>query len=140
MGRGVFVPEWEVEVTPGGPKTILHGTVEEVHKKLVKLNPNWDEEFFNTTASELSELGSGFELFTRDFQDIPDFAKDWDAPRSYCGGPWGEASVERILDGIGYLERWPGKPKNGPGPGNCGRVSCSWNSAIWWCNDVLEAL
>ncbi|KAL4932531.1 uncharacterized protein BDV17DRAFT_254644 [Aspergillus undulatus] len=22
------------------------------------------------------------------------------------------------------------------GPGACGRVSCSYDAAIWWCNDV----
>lgn len=38
-----------------------------------------------------------------------------------------------------YLRRVPGKPTNGPGPGNCGRVSCSWNTGIYWCNDNKEA-
>ncbi len=30
----------------------------------------------------------------------------------------------------------PGRPANDAGPGNCGRVSCSYDAAIWWCNDV----
>lgn len=42
----------------------------------------------------------------------------------------------RIQEGISHLRGVNGKPRNGPGPGNCGRVSCSYNSAIWWCNDV----
>ncbi|KAK3398734.1 hypothetical protein B0T20DRAFT_353409 [Sordaria brevicollis] len=46
---------------------------------------------------------------------------------------------KRIEEGIRYLYGVPGKPKNGPYSGsgqyaNCGRVSCSYNSAIWWCN------
>ncbi|RSL43534.1 hypothetical protein BHE90_017500 [Fusarium euwallaceae] len=43
-GYGVVVPEWEVEVTPGGPTTVLNGTIEEVHDELRQLNPNWDED------------------------------------------------------------------------------------------------
>ncbi|KAK4172842.1 hypothetical protein QBC36DRAFT_293965 [Triangularia setosa] len=38
--------------------------------------------------------------------------------------------------GIMYLARLSGTAKNGPGLQNCGRVSCSWNSAIIWCNKV----
>ncbi|KUI59332.1 hypothetical protein VP1G_06578 [Cytospora mali] len=47
------------------------------------------------------------------------------------------ASASRIAQGVSYLREVPGKPSNGPGPGECGRVSCSYNSAIWWCNDNL---
>lgn len=38
-----------------------------------------------------------------------------------------------------YLRNVPGRPSNGPGPGNCGRVSCDKGSGIWWCNDVSAA-
>ncbi|KAK7745560.1 hypothetical protein SLS53_003060 [Cytospora paraplurivora] len=48
---------------------------------------------------------------------------------------WPEANEGSIADGIDYLSLLPGKPSNGPGPSECGRVSCSWNAAIWWCND-----
>ncbi|KAE8135101.1 hypothetical protein BDV38DRAFT_294917 [Aspergillus pseudotamarii] len=47
----------------------------------------------------------------------------------------GDFAERRIEEGIRYLHSVPGQPTNGPGPGNCGRVSCSYNSAIWWCND-----
>ncbi|KAL2854258.1 hypothetical protein BJY01DRAFT_232004 [Aspergillus pseudoustus] len=45
------------------------------------------------------------------------------------------AITRRIREGITYLRSVSGRPTNGPGPGNCGRVSCPYNSAIWWCND-----
>ncbi|ROV93349.1 hypothetical protein VSDG_06889 [Cytospora chrysosperma] len=48
---------------------------------------------------------------------------------------WPEANEYWIGQGIDYLNEVPGKPSNGPGPGECGRVSCSWSAAIWWCND-----
>ncbi|KAK4199256.1 hypothetical protein QBC40DRAFT_203085, partial [Triangularia verruculosa] len=40
-----------------------------------------------------------------------------------------------IAVGIAYLRRQPGTAKNGPGPNECGRVSCSYDAAILWCND-----
>ena len=47
-----------------------------------------------------------------------------------------EAKIPYIKIGIEYLRGVPGKPASGPGPGNCGRVSCWGESAIYWCNDV----
>ncbi|KAK4449043.1 hypothetical protein QBC34DRAFT_380525 [Podospora aff. communis PSN243] len=52
----------------------------------------------------------------------------------FCNN-FGKASVAAIRDGVSYLRGVPGIPTNGPGPGACGRVSCSYNSAIYWCND-----
>ena len=40
-----------------------------------------------------------------------------------------------VTDGIGYLRRVKGKAVLSPGPSSCARVSCSYNAAIWWCND-----
>ncbi|KAM0388309.1 hypothetical protein ACHAO7_010545 [Fusarium culmorum] len=130
-GYGVVVPEWEVEVTPGGPTTVLNGTIEEVHEELLQLNSDWDEEYAgNSTDSELTERDSGFELFARtDFSDA----------EYHCGGRWPKCRTTFVNQGISYLRRTKGKPTNGPGPGNCGRVSCSFNSAIWWCNDNAKS-
>ncbi|EXU94659.1 hypothetical protein X797_012265 [Metarhizium robertsii] len=61
---------------------------------------------------------------------------EWE--RIDCGpGPnqWDPADIEQIAMGIQHLSGLAGKPGNGPGPGNCGRVSCSWGASIWWCND-----
>ncbi|RKK82320.1 hypothetical protein BFJ69_g3245 [Fusarium oxysporum] len=77
-GHGVVVPEWDVEITPGGPTAVLNGTIEEVHEELLQLNPDWDEEYtVNSTESELVERDSSFELFSRtDFSDA----------EYHCGG------------------------------------------------------
>ncbi|KAI0543070.1 hypothetical protein GGR58DRAFT_7818 [Xylaria digitata] len=45
------------------------------------------------------------------------------------------ASVFHIRQGISYLHKIHGECTNGPGPGNCSRVSCSYHSGIWFCND-----
>ncbi|KAK4662772.1 hypothetical protein QC763_603368 [Podospora pseudopauciseta] len=41
------------------------------------------------------------------------------------------ADTARIREGIRYLLGVSGTAKNGPGPGNCGRVSCSYYFAIY---------
>ncbi|POR35430.1 Uncharacterized protein TPAR_04375 [Tolypocladium paradoxum] len=39
-----------------------------------------------------------------------------------------------------YLpESVSGLPTNDPGPGNCGRASCSYQSAVWKCNNNASA-
>ncbi|KAI0459602.1 hypothetical protein F5B21DRAFT_499282 [Xylaria acuta] len=54
-----------------------------------------------------------------------------------CDMAWNPkfASVFHIRQGITYLHKVHGNCTNGPGPGNCGRVSCSYGSGIWFCND-----
>lgn len=125
-GYGVVDLEWEVEVSPGGKTVILNGTVEKVRDELVKLNPNWDEDYAARTEP-LAKRNDGFELAAR---------ADFTNARFFCRGRWPECPAPRISGGIAYLRRIQGRPTNGPGPGNCGRVSCSYQSAIWWCNDV----
>ncbi|OTB10855.1 hypothetical protein K445DRAFT_27191 [Daldinia sp. EC12] len=45
------------------------------------------------------------------------------------------AQVFRINEGIEYLKGIKGRCHVGPGPRVCTRVSCSYKSAISWCND-----
>ncbi|KAK4197249.1 hypothetical protein QBC40DRAFT_107036 [Triangularia verruculosa] len=44
----------------------------------------------------------------------------------------GLAKTYYITQGISYLNALPGDAQNDPG--KCGRVSCSYNAAISWCN------
>ncbi|KAI3337804.1 hypothetical protein F4824DRAFT_489063 [Ustulina deusta] len=54
-----------------------------------------------------------------------------------CDLPWNPpfASAFHIRQGISYLRKIHGDCTNGPGPANCGRVSCSYRSGIFFCND-----
>ncbi|OAQ60323.1 hypothetical protein VFPPC_10740 [Pochonia chlamydosporia 170] len=108
-GYGVDVIQWNVEVAPGQTE-VLNGTVQEVYAHALQINPKF------TLAKS------------------PD-ARDIHQKRNVHCGNWPLADKGRIQEGIHYLRGVPGAPRNGPGPGNCGRVSCSHNSAIWWCND-----
>lgn len=59
-----------------------------------------------------------------------------------CGdeipGEW--ATTQAMYSGIKYLRKVPGTSKNEPGLNACGRVSCSYNTAIYWCNDVSACI
>ncbi|KAI0004703.1 hypothetical protein F4779DRAFT_621350 [Xylariaceae sp. FL0662B] len=62
--------------------------------------------------------------------------------RRICNvGGIGTAEQSPIRAGIAYLAslndtvRCSNQPPPSPGQGACGRISCSWNGAIWWCND-----
>ena len=50
-----------------------------------------------------------------------------------AGWDWGEAYTDDIENGIKYLN---GKGTIQIGPRSCSRISCSYNSAIFFCNDV----
>lgn len=102
----------------------MNGTIQEVHAELLKLNPNWNEDFD-------FRKGSSSSLAKRTDFDTSD--------EYYCGGQfeiipdlWSWA----LKDGIEYLRGVPGVPVAPTGPGWCSRVSCAYNAAITWCNDV----
>lgn len=119
------MPEWEVEVSPGGPLVNLSGTIEEVHTELLKLNPDWDTHYLAEKETR------GIADTTSSIQK-----RSFDLSSYFCGGRWPACLWAEIRHGVSYLRGVQGRPVNGAGPGNCGRVSCSYDSAIWWCNDV----
>ncbi|KAK4182594.1 hypothetical protein QBC35DRAFT_444941 [Podospora australis] len=125
-GYGLVEISWEVQTTSGGPTVVLNGTMEEVHAQLLEINPKYDQEFAHVqtkrgAVEEAAPKASRNALAKRD--------------NTLCGN-WPSASKSRIQQDINYLRNdVGGRPGNGPGPGNCGRVSCSNNAAIYWCND-----
>ncbi|UNI14018.1 hypothetical protein JDV02_000702 [Purpureocillium takamizusanense] len=123
-----FVPSWEVEVRPGGETAVLNGTVQEVRAQLLELNPRWESDVGRHT------------LDRRIIANYPDCRKDGAFKLGddvHCGR-WKDAGIDwhdTLWHAEVHLWGWPGKPRNGPGPGNCGRVSCENNIGVWWCND-----
>lgn len=88
--------------------------------------------------SQVHTISPGFRL--REAEALVRFRSDDDGGgddtgSTHCSG-FPEALVSDILMGMQYLRGLSGTPTNGPGPGNCGRVSCSDAAGIWWCNDV----
>ncbi|KAL4993217.1 hypothetical protein BDV10DRAFT_198505 [Aspergillus recurvatus] len=121
-----IIPEYEIEVAPN--KTIIaRGTIEQMREQAIAHNPNWDEEYYHPAqklANERYQLdlvaegtnstGSTSTLEKR-------VAKDFDALRVTCGGHWHAVSYDVALREALRLYGIKGRPRNGPGPGNCGR-------------------
>ncbi|EAW14558.1 uncharacterized protein ACLA_075980 [Aspergillus clavatus NRRL 1] len=118
-GYNIVDIEWDVQTTAGGPTVKAKGTVQDVYAQLKDINPEFENEFppVNSTDSSVHVVDR------------------YTVQSHFCQGRWSGCSWSRIQQGISYLNGVPGRPSNGPGPGNCGRVSCSYNSAIYWCND-----
>ncbi|OGM47429.1 hypothetical protein ABOM_002527 [Aspergillus bombycis] len=120
-GYGVEDLEWSVQLTESDDPINVKGTVEDVVTELSKQNPSAEAQIRARGKAKQSLM------------------KRADPTGYYCGEPFTPVSSASISRGIEYLQGVPGKPVNGPGPGNCGRVSCSYNAAIWWCNDNTES-
>ncbi|KAL2872712.1 uncharacterized protein BJX67DRAFT_386932 [Aspergillus lucknowensis] len=131
-GYSITEPEWELEVYPNSNETIIaRGTIEQAHDEARKVNPNWDAEVLEPAleiAKRSLESESPSEFAKRASNDFNLAALD-------CGGRWEEVTWHDALRRTLYLHTVKGTPKNGPGPANCGRVSCAYDVAIWWCND-----
>ncbi|KAM7192419.1 hypothetical protein V8F20_008879 [Naviculisporaceae sp. PSN 640] len=109
---------WEVEPWNNGTLLNITGTVQKVYEVLKEINPDLVKGVNTTTALPPSLL-QGAQNDEYDCNPIGTLSANYGA----------------IIDGVHYLAGVPGKPVQGPGPKSCGRVSCSYNSAITWCND-----
>jgi hypothetical protein len=101
------------------------GTVEQVIARLNKINPDYEKNVL--AAANMTQL----EMKAGELED----GETWHS----CFEQWPVAWAKRIYDGIMYLDGHEGVPTMPAGPGNCARVSCSYDSAIYWCNDVCTA-
>ncbi|KAK4224233.1 hypothetical protein QBC38DRAFT_371454 [Podospora fimiseda] len=123
-GYDIVELSWEVKPYLTGDSITLNGTIEQVHAQLLEINPNYDTEVAPVVAE--AALAESKQIARRGVISKRD--------HTICGH-FSSANKGRIQQGIDYLWGVGGRPGNGPGPGACGRVSCSYNSAIYWCND-----
>ncbi|KAK0379906.1 hypothetical protein CLIM01_02699 [Colletotrichum limetticola] len=116
-----------VQAHPSGENLTLTGTVEEVLKELRTINPDYDQDFGITALTSTEAIDAAIESAVTQANDT--FK---DAPVN-CAG-YDDVDRKRLAQGARYLLDVKGKPTRGPGPGSCDCVSCSWNSAVYWCN------
>lgn len=103
---------WVGPAFPGGENVNVTGTVPEIVEQLKAMNPNFEPPKTQTTE------------------------RSTNPPVKVLCNDYGSISFAALQNGITYLDSLGGGLAcNGPGPGNCGRISCSYNTAIWWCND-----
>lgn len=106
------------------------GSAQEVRAQVLKLNPNYDDDFADVplppiAGSEDGETGSSSSSnLDKRFGPV-------------CGGgccdwkPAPESSIRWNRDYLWGLAQFkPSMNQRG-----CARVSCEWNTGIWWCND-----
>lgn len=115
--------EWEHEAFMDGPLPTLNGTVQDVYRRLLEMNADYDAHLhLDALNIRRTELGARV---------------DFSNARVYCDRKtFGSASVDGLSQGIDHLRGLGGRARSGGGPGACGRVSCSYGTGIWWCNDV----
>ncbi|KAG6086019.1 hypothetical protein E4U15_000979 [Claviceps sp. LM218 group G6] len=124
---GVESLSWNIHLDPRDNPITLNGTIEQVISEAKKLNPRWGQDLEKRNP-------------------LPDDDAPWRdnvwVSRVVCtnSGVWKPAKAVRILEGIDYLSKISAKLTLGPGPGKCSRVSCSYKSAIWWCNNRTKEL
>jgi len=147
-GYEIYNTTWVAAVRPGGETVELNGTIQQVHAQLLELNPNYNADF----NIEMERTHQGWSMFCTNAGCTPPTAAETTTRllqddsvltfrgfvRTKCLNHDSLARMTAIDEGVRYLRDLDQriKPKNGPGPNNCGRVSCSWAAGIYWCNDV----
>ncbi|KAJ4313268.1 hypothetical protein N0V84_009496 [Fusarium piperis] len=110
-GYDIVPLKWTGKLDNRGEDVTLEGTVEEITSKVKKTNPDFGLEIRPEKRAEFGKVNCGW-------------------------GGSGKASGLAIGDGIKYLNGFgDGYCGLDDGPYKCARISCSYNSAIWLCND-----
>ncbi|KAL2821294.1 hypothetical protein BDW59DRAFT_164325 [Aspergillus cavernicola] len=125
-------PTWQVRPSPNSPSIALNGTAQEVYTQLLKINPDYDEDWHITTTPEreteypVSSSSSSSRLLL-DTRAVKHDIK--------CRG-FLDATEYGTFDGVKTLRKMAtGSSKPRLGAGKCEKVACSYKSKISWCND-----
>ncbi|KAK4450615.1 hypothetical protein QBC34DRAFT_461269 [Podospora aff. communis PSN243] len=128
-GYTIIDLEWTVKPFPDRDETVnVTGPIEKVISEMSKINPNFESQVLATASSNIAALEAAAAANTT-------VTKRVSYQSHFCFGRWPTCSAQAIYTGVMYLNGVPGQPSMGPGPGVCGRVSCSHDSGIYWCND-----
>ncbi|KAK4214775.1 hypothetical protein QBC37DRAFT_481983 [Rhypophila decipiens] len=103
---------------------------------------------FDEIEAEAKAINPEYSIFTKDGKAAPGPAYNESSSQAglsarqtfttNCNNPstWSPApNWDAVWDGVHYLQGITGNCRADPGPGVCTRVSCSWNSGIFYCND-----
>ncbi|KAM7211250.1 hypothetical protein V8F06_013368 [Rhypophila decipiens] len=93
--------------------------------------------------AEAKKIHPQYTIFSKDDQaDAPKYNSTLQARQTFAINCWQPESYglapnwNAVWDGVNYLKSITGNCRDHPGPAACGcRVSCSWGSAIYYCND-----
>ncbi|KAK4664595.1 uncharacterized protein QC763_512170 [Podospora pseudopauciseta] len=118
--------EWSLPVDPNKPngaREFVTGTIEEAIAQMDAAHPGWSQTFTSNiqTVDPHALMARGSSPESQSVNCHLDSGK-------------GAANCVDIRDGTRYLGSIDSPAPNNS-PHSCGRVSCAYNSAIWWCND-----
>lgn len=122
---------WVLEAEPHIPKHLFTGTVNQVVHHVKTNYPAYPWPRVNGVSSRLG----GGNATTTNGTSVEDLSHPNAGGNVQCWR-FDLCTISAAWEGINYLLQVPGQPKEGPGPGSCGRVSCADDAGIWWCNDV----
>ncbi|KFX92339.1 hypothetical protein V490_05438 [Pseudogymnoascus sp. VKM F-3557] len=102
-------------VTPGGKDYTLVGDAKDIHEQILALNPSYSIDDFNIPAPQDAQL-----------VDRSVVSNQCDVSTRYAQQAATKEGIKHLNSlGAGYCRL---------GPTVCTRVTCSWNSAIYYCN------
>ncbi|KAG6360965.1 hypothetical protein INS49_012033 [Diaporthe citri] len=131
--------EWIVPISPYRNDTVI-GTIQDVANHLAIVDPEGFAAVNESINEAVKTSASGRASVSYSSSDSPGEYGEYD-PTDYSCNPFHDlVSGIRIKYGVEYLRKVKGTPGQGPGPASCGRVSCSYNAAIFWCNDNTEGM
>ncbi|XXH04754.1 hypothetical protein Hte_011176 [Hypoxylon texense] len=112
---------WSGNLTANGPEVSFTGaSFQDVEAQIRRANPNFAWPDGDATDVSLPPSSSSDKAVARLSCDVPEF--------------W-YATKYRVDEGIQYLRGKTGRCHIDAGPGVCSRISCSYDSAIFFCND-----
>ncbi|PNY29286.1 Uncharacterized protein TCAP_00781 [Tolypocladium capitatum] len=113
----------DVQAFPDGPMLQLNGTLKEMHKEILEINPNYLADF-NLTVPNRTTLAPREDSYS------------WIGCHIICGQTYGTYPKIALGDDITYINWHPGRPHLQPGPNVCSRVACEYGASIFVCNDT----
>ncbi|KAE9966144.1 hypothetical protein BLS_007202 [Venturia inaequalis] len=128
-GHDIFTPSFDLPVVPGNwDKTEnYNGTIQHAMQQMDEAHPGWLKEFDAHVAAHSPNASIAK-------RDEPCKYQQWKADvrckEEMSGGQW-----DALHDGFVYLQKLAGKGGMRAGPRACGRISCSYDTAIFTCND-----
>lgn len=127
--------QWTVETSPGHTIT-FNGTIEALTAQLQQQQQAETTATTTTKTVEITNTAPDADTVTDEASTITRRTVDFSGGNFFCGGPWPYAYMAAYWEGLDYLYNIMGQVRVPPGPRMCSRVSCSYDAAVWICNDV----
>ncbi|KAF1816623.1 hypothetical protein P152DRAFT_479130 [Eremomyces bilateralis CBS 781.70] len=141
----VVPAEWTGQIFKNGPEVTLFGdTTSDIFDYIEEQNPEYDVHFPVSTREKTPDGPPGYNpdgpWLVGELVKCPEKSggpSTPECPGSLCGQ--GFARAFAIEEGIKYLKSKRYHAWHGPHSyGQCHRLTCSWNSAIYFCNNKDE--